>query len=250
MALKRTSEGYYNDSGKKLPRVTNVIGKYDAEGLIHWSSIECGNHIFGVLEPLAKKKPHMIKYILEDTVANGKGKWKLVRNSGGDRGTELHSLIEMRLKGKKIPEDYLKDDDEFKKILTNIDKWREEWGFEPETFKTDLGPLAESIEVMLESKEHGYAGTCDAIGTTKDGRTILFDIKTGKTTKDTIGMQLAAYAHAWVEQGGKEPDLCFVLHVLPSGNLKEKIFLDKEQCHSRFEAFLGLLRCYKEFEES
>lgn len=249
MALKKTDEGYYNEVGKKLPRVTHVIGQYGAEGLIGWAAHEAGKHVDEIITPLAATRPHMIKYVLKGCIQDAKKKWMKVRDSAGDRGTEIHGLIEMRLKGKKIPSHYLNEEDEFKKILTNVDKWRDMCGFKPIFFKTDLGPMAESIEVVLESKEYGYAGTCDAIGTTDDGKTILFDIKTGKTTKKTMEAQLAAYAHAWVEMGGDEPDECFILHVLKSGNVKEKHHMDKETCRSRFEAFVGLLRFYTEFED-
>jgi hypothetical protein len=40
------------------------------------------------------------------------------------------------------------------------------------------------------------------------------------------------------------PDSCFILHVLPSGHIKEKLLMNKEEYTDLFEIFLDLLNVY------
>ena len=242
----KVSSKTYTIGKTVYPRVTTVIGKYGSEYLLNWAVDETVNHIDREITPLAKTKPHEIKYVLPTVLKTAKNRHEIIKRTAGDRGTEIHTLIEKKLKGNKIPKTY-DEEEHLQKILKNVDKWVDDWGFTPSTFVDEMGITHKSIELTVRSETYGYAGTVDLIGTTKDNQTILADIKTGKTTRKTMEAQMAAYAMAWTEMGGTRPDLCFVLHVLPSGNLKEKHILDPPAYQKRFDEFLGLLKFYKAF---
>lgn len=51
-------------------------------------------------------------------------------------------------------------------------------------------------EVTVFNVTHGYAGTADQIGVTRDGNTTIFDYKTGKNTYKESHLQQMAYANA------------------------------------------------------
>ena len=81
----------------------------------------------------------------------------------------------------------------------------------------------EALECAVFSREHGYAGTMDAI-VNLGGRKLVLDYKTGKDVYDEVALQLAAYARAegvYLGPGNVAPmpavDGAVVIHVTAEG---------------------------------
>jgi hypothetical protein len=110
--------------------------------------------------------------------------------------------------------------------------------------ETEFKPI--HAERQLVNPADGYGGTTDAIGTSTLG-TILVDFKTSKTIQKKDQYQLAAYATAYGLETGQYPDLCMILHVLPSGNIREKFIMNREQYEQKAEAFKHLIAFYTDY---
>lgn len=98
-------------------------------------------------------------------------------------------------------------------------------------------------EVTVYSREHGYAGTLDAIAEI-DGRTVLLDFKTSKHVYAEHALQLAAYRHAefiGTDDGAEMPlpriDAACVLHLTP----ERWRLIEMDAGLATFSAFLGAL---------
>lgn len=102
-------------------------------------------------------------------------------------------------------------------------------------------------EATVFSKEHGYAGTLDAI-IEVDGKLYVADIKTGKSVYPEVALQCAAYRYAeFIGRSDKTEDQMpkvkggLVLHVRPEGTsvFPLDIALDT------FDTFLSALDIYR-----
>jgi hypothetical protein len=131
----------------------------------------------------------------------------------------------------------------------------EEWN--AFTAKHTIKPI--HSEVTLWNKELGYAGTADGIWDI-DGRTVLIDLKTSRSTWDEHWMQLVALAECetmltevngeWVESEVPKYDNLALIHIRPSDTDKNgnpmlpfanmKVMPDNEK-DMMFHAFTGLL---------
>lgn len=244
---------YYID-GTPHPSVTTVLGIVGGKGLINWAVKETADYL--ELE-LSRAKPYEVKFLLPDIIQTARNRHHHLRNAGGARGTDLHKIAETVFRGKKVPENRL-EDPVVDRMVEKLVAWRDEWGFETLTYADDLGIEKETVEIPVYSKEHGFAGTADLIGRSSEGTLMLLDLKTGKSVHKTMALQMAAYAHAYgemtseydedgnyIEGSGQYPELCMVLHVLPTGNVKEKHILDAPACELHFQKFLNILEFYK-----
>lgn len=108
--------------------------------------------------------------------------------SRANLGTALHNLtqqIDLGMKPQILPG--LQQDIET--YITSIAAW-------------DMRMRKEWIEVLLINDELEYAGTADRIVQTRDGRLVIFDLKTGTDLSysyGSIAVQLALYAQAeWI----------------------------------------------------
>jgi len=108
--------------------------------------------------------------------------------SRANLGTALHAItqqIDLGLKPQILPG--LQQDIET--YITSVAAW-------------DMQMSKEWIEVLLINDELEYAGTADRIVRTRDGRLVIFDLKTGTDLSysyGSIAVQLALYAQAeWI----------------------------------------------------
>jgi hypothetical protein len=236
---------FYTVKGESLPRVTHVLGMVgDKQFLINWAVNEAVGHIERTLEPL-KKTPYQIPHILPETLAAAKKRHLVIRDSAGDRGKAIHKLLERKLKGEEVDYRPYEGDKVITKALKQLDSWIAEWEFTPLTYTTTIGAQDQTVEVQVSSDTHKYAGTADAIGRNKDGQLMLIDLKTGKSTHRSMEIQMAAYCMAYGEQTGDYPDICMVLHTLPSGTIRAKHIMNRKQYEQRFELFLHALPLYE-----
>lgn len=112
-----------------------------------------------------------------------------------DVGTEVHDVIERRIKGEHDPDAI---SDEAKGFLRGFDRFHEEWQ-----------PTFEHAEVTIYSRTFEYAGTADGIAVLNarpDLGRVVVDWKTSKALYSDNAMQLTALAKGdfiAVERDGK-----------------------------------------------
>lgn len=232
---------YYPVDNQKMPSVTTVLNIVGGKNLITWAVNEACDYMEMELN---KCKPHEVHLVLPDILIMARKRHRIIRDSAGRRGSDVHRIAETLFKGRKVPEDRLSDPF-VAKVVNNLENWIDENGFEPLTFTNEIGAEEPSVEMTVYSKEHGFAGTADLIGKNKAGKLMLVDLKTGKSVHKTMEVQCAAYSKAYEEMFGAPLNKCVVLHVLPSGNVKEKLPLSKKQIEHRYSKFLSLLDFYK-----
>lgn len=131
-----------------------------------------------------------------------------VSDAASDVGSEVHDWAEAKVLGKPLPP--LRKETEG--MAKSFERFLAEW--EPEY---------EATEATTYSREHGYAGTFDAVATVA-GRRYLIDYKTGKGVYPEVALQLAAYRYADFiglpdDTEGPIPDVfgCAVVHLRPRG---------------------------------
>lgn len=242
-----TSKGrVYTIDKVDFPSVTTVIGVVGGKNLISWAVNICCDYMEAELK---SAKPYEIPHILDDTLTAARKRHNTIRDTAGSSGTSIHRVIEKRILGKDIPEQQLTNPDGTptlaSKVLDNFDIWLTEQEFEPLMVKDEKGYDTPTVEQRVWSKENEFAGTSDLIGSVKNGKIILADLKTGRSVHKTMRLQLAAYAFAFQEMHGILPDECLILHVLPSGHIREKLRMDREDMEKHYEIFLHLLKVYK-----
>ena len=131
----------------------------------------------------------------------GRKKVEAVLKRRCDLGTIVHNLFERTLKGEKF--NLGTYEKEIQEDLNLFDEFK---------INTCLSP--EALEQRLWSNKHGYAGTCDAIGTYKTFKKylirghksrfdkeshVILDWKTSKNLYDSYWLQLSAYTVAFEE---------------------------------------------------
>lgn len=110
-----------------------------------------------------------------------------------------------------------------------------------EAFLASCQPYFLHREVTVYSREHGYAGTLDAIAEL-GGRTVLLDFKTSKGVYHEYALQLAAYRHAefiGTDDGAQMPlpriEAAYVLHL----TAERWQLVEMDAGREAFAAFLG-----------
>lgn len=155
------------------------------------------------------------------------------RDFAAVRGTEVHELIERRIKGMELPPDATPlavsyADSVVKKL-------------EKEKIKVI------ACELKIFSLEHGYAGTTDLIVEFADGTRGVLDVKTSKAFRVSHAMQIAAYSFALEEEFPDKPKFADAGAILAAKTSKIHLLSDAmnmpgrealERCHN---AYLGLL---------
>jgi len=189
-----------------LARVTRILQSSNKEGLNYWIAKQA---VIAALEnPLLSVSQAMA------------ARFK-VRDTAGQKGTDIHKIIENIGEGKpnadqmKIPQ------------IQAYEKWRE-----------DMPHKVVEKELRVYSLEQKYAGTLDAVIETK--RKIILDYKTSKSLHDGYAVQLTAYKHALAEMKGKEilDYPMAVLHLKPDATYS---FVEVED---KWDVFLAHLTIY------
>lgn len=108
-------------------------------------------------------------------------------------------------------------------------------------FLDDTGFEVHSIEELVASKRHRYAGILDRLGVL-NGRRAVIDIKTTAAIKPVMGIQLAAYQAAYNEGRLKAEQYPqrFVCQLRKDGNYRLEEFRDRAD----MTVFLALLTLY------
>jgi hypothetical protein len=230
---------YTSPDGRRFPGVTKILGLIGGQGLIHWAANASVDYITKELgyspdDETFSVPAYEIPLILPDICKSARKRHTIIRDAAGARGREIHSVLEHRLKGEPQSPTILKD-----KFISSVLKSFDKWMLDTEFSTKDS-------ERQLVNPEGQYGGTCDAIGTSTLGL-LLVDFKTSKTIQKKDRYQLAAYAVAYGLETGTYPDLCMILHVLPSGHVKEKFIMDRPAYEQKAEAFNHLIAFYKDY---
>ena len=186
---------------------------YDKQGGSHFdvgpAKAKKEGYLFSVNEQfklLAKpgldawKDSELAKAAYAEPPRPGEGEYDFVRRVKGlryartcgaaDLGTAVHKYIEDVLSGSTELEDV--PDNYYPYVAPAI------------VYVRDRGFVIEHLEKVVVSEAHGFAGTCDLIGKTKDGQPFIGDWKTKKsvagkpfTPYPENKWQVAAYASAY-----------------------------------------------------
>jgi hypothetical protein len=154
-------------------------------------------------------------------------------NTAAKLGTLVHSLCERISLGESVSITNGSDEEPF------IDAFYK--------FVDDYQPTFVETEVTMFSKEHGYAGTADAI-IEIDGKRYICDYKTGRAVYPEVALQVAAYRYAdfigrpeGVEEALPKIHGGLVLHIRPEGY--KAIPLDAGT--DTFDTFLSALDIFR-----
>ncbi len=147
-------------------------------------------------------------------------------------GSNVHSMVEKLSKGEEIPLPSAK-------AKPYVDSFLQ--------FVTDYNPVFLETESTVFSRQHGYAGTLDAVVQIGDKRYVI-DYKTGKSVWAEAALQISAYRYADFlgrPDGREDPlppcDGGLVIHIRPRGY--DVIPVDTST--STFDTFLSALDLFR-----
>lgn len=216
---------YYTIDGRKFPSVTSILNVLNKPQLVNWAARVTRDYI--KQELFAFKRADSYRDLdLDNLLAKSAKEHDRVRNAAADHGIAVHSSIASYI-GKKSS---VAHNDP---AIIAFRQWQDTVQFEP---------LAS--ERFVFSREHGYAGTPDLIGTL-NGRLALLDIKTGRGVYPEYKLQLAAYAVAWGEMSGHFPEVCMNLHVKSDFNITEANSFTAAELFPLFQTFLAAKRLFE-----
>jgi hypothetical protein len=192
MAIKRVDnidQRFYEVDDLKLPSVTSILKVISKPALVPWASkmavqrytqLLRANEVgdFGQLMAIERSA-------LDAFEEEAKGAHRDVMQSAADVGTRVHEYLEALYTESPLPEITA----EMAIPLQAYDEW---------VATSKLNVL--DSERMVYSKQYGYAGTLDVLGTMGDD-VVVADWKTSSGVWDEYALQLAAYANAVVEMG-------------------------------------------------
>lgn len=176
---------------------------------------------------------------LTKTGYNYRAEWAAKR----DAGTRVHAVCEDWLTGR---ESTVEDRD-----LGFVDALEKFWA--------DHTPVRVECEAIALSQTHGYGGRFDMVATLRDGRTLLIDLKSGRSYPTETTLQLAAYRFCdgigvYDASGmltGVRPmpqvDGCACLYVRPDGAYD---LIERKADEHAFSMFCRLLDVYKWMKET
>lgn len=261
--LNRAGGRIYIDQDTKheYPSVTSIIGNGHPESpnLAMWKVNQGNDYIvtevvkafvYGTTPDLTgltnTQKAVKVKKWIKKITARAKTAHKDVSKVAMDKGSYIHEVMEMKLKGEDIAP-YLQADPTLTPLIVSVDKWLKEHQIDP--VQVNGEPM---VEATLYSDQYAFAGTVDLVAWQKTpnsqfGREMaIIDIKTGKGVYDTYKLQLAAYAHAFAEMTGYHPNVGYVLHLdLEKGGLSPELKLNYNGFEKEFNAFKHIRQTYQ-----
>jgi hypothetical protein len=216
---------YYTIDGKKVPSVTSILSVLNKPHLVRWAVRLTRDYIKEEL--LAFRQADSLKDLdLDSMLKKSSAEHDRVRNAAADHGIAVHSSIASYIGNKS---NVAQNDP----IIIAFRQWQDTAQFEPI-----------ASERLVFSREHGYAGTADLIGTL-NGRLALLDIKTGRGVYPEYKLQLAAYAIAWGEMMGHFPEVCLNLHVGSDFTVTEANTFSAAELFPLFQTFLAAKRLFE-----
>jgi len=187
---------YYTIDGEKYPSVTTILDVLNKPQLVNWAARLTRDYIKDQL--FAFRRADSLKDLnVDDLLTKSASEHNRVKTATAKNGTDIHRRIASYV-GNKYR--YIAHDED--PVVAAFRAWQD---------SVQFVPIAS--EKLVYSLEHGYAGTTDLIGTVRNGKLALLDIKTGRGVYPEYKLQLAAYAVAYGEMTGRFPEVCMNLHV-------------------------------------
>ena len=211
---------------RPVPSVTGILKVLDKPALLAWAEA-CGAEGAAFLAAqgeLDGVDPAEAIYRVRMFKAGMDAK----RDAGADRGLAVHTVQEMWMRDRTVP------------VLSSFPL--EVRGFVKGycSFLLEHNPQPSSIERVVGSREHGYAGRMDMRAVIGD-RDVVVDLKTSAKARiyDEAHLQSRSYAMADVECGAPEPDGIVLVAVGADGSY------EVTECQATAEDFLNVLATYQ-----
>jgi hypothetical protein len=150
------------------------------------------------------------------------------RDSGADRGTAVHRVLELWARERSVP-DLADFEPEVRGYVQGLAGWL-----------LATRPKPSSVERFVGSVAHGYAGRLD-LRASLDGRDCIVDLKTNPRGRvyDEAHLQARGYALADVECGSEPPDGIVIVAVGEDGGF------EMVECEAEEGDWLNVLRTYR-----
>lgn len=175
------------ETGKSPVGVTTVLSTLNKPALMLWPLNEASKIL----------SDSVGKVLTQDKLDEAKKAYLVKGDKGKDTGTEIHAMIESYLRGDSI----VSGSPEAMLAFSAFENW-----WKPQDIK------ALSVERVVYSKEHNFAGTCDAI-LRINGETVLCDWKSTNASRSAprgiyaeYFLQLGAYNLAYREEKATRVD--------------------------------------------
>lgn len=229
---------FYDINGVgRLPSVTTILSVIAKPGLYVWQAKQGSLKALNVMERLKEMSP-----FLHDSLRKEFGEAFFKDGyhqaaEAADYGKQAHAIIEKILNGTQTL-DHWEANEVFRqplpvqKAVASFLEWKVRTAFE--VIKT---------ESVIWSKKFGYAGTCDAIGRTKDGVTLL-DWKTSKRIYPEYKMQTVAYKAAAEEMSGERIEAVMICRFGKDGSFEDYL-VPKSQYPDLLDRFIDAKRLWE-----
>lgn len=214
-------------NGLKIASVTQILGVLDKGALVGWAANKSIEGCWALAGQKGYRRPRDLVKTKRDGTEYTVPGWRVLqqklkaagldhnttRDEAAFRGTSIHTLHEEYVKHGTVP---------------NAANYPAEWGGFIQAYAKWLvrmrqrGASFESVEQIVGSATHGFAGSCDTVAviTRGDGARERWDFKTSKQVyARTNFRQLAGYELADVEMGGEPTDEQWIAVLRENGDL-------------------------------
>lgn len=176
----------------RLPSVTTILQVISKPGLYVWQAKQGTLKALNIMERVREMAPYLHDALKKEFGEAFFKDGNTQAAEAADYGKQAHSIIEAFLKNSanEMEEDPLWPEP-VKKAVRSFIEWKK---------RTEFRLI--KAESVVHSKKFKFAGTCDAIGHTKDGITLL-DWKTSKRIYPEYSLQTVAYKYAAEEMTNK-----------------------------------------------
>jgi hypothetical protein len=224
----------YKLGNEFIDGVTTTLKVIDKPLLIPWAAKKAVESFYQDMVSINGKVNAVDLVGLDSIAKKAKSAYKVHADDAATIGRKAHLWIEHYIKGR---------------IAGNEAHVIPQMPDEPEVFnavRAFLDNEAQHIsyyilsERLVFSKEFNYVGTLDIIAVRHDGSLALVDLKTSSGIYDEMYIQLAAYAHAYTEETGKEIACALIFRIGKDGEF-ELGYMHKQELDQCFEAFVHAL---------
>lgn len=224
-------EHLYELDGKPLTGVTTILNVIAKPALIQWAASEAVNYVCNNIEELITATKERQDELLKEAKTAHRRK----KEDAGQKGTDVHALIEERIKG----------------AIKNNDGYFDPQGIDENTqvqhflnWAIDNKVQFLESEKRMYSKEKWTAGTCD-FTCVINGKRYVGDIKTGGVYDRIPHFQTAAY-RMMLEEAGDNYEGSVIVNIKKDGKFnKEKDVYYSHDYQTDLEGFLAALKLYR-----
>ncbi len=219
---------WLHTDGERQPvvSVTSALKVLDKPALLKWAE-DCGAAGAAMLAQLGELDGVPLNDVGDLVRLHKLGK-DAKRDAGADRGTAVHSVLELWGTSRAVP-NLSEFAPEVRGYVQGLCSWL-----------LDVSPEPSSVERIVGSPTHRYAGRMD-MRAVIEGRDCIVDLKTGPSGRvyDEAHVQSRAYAMADVECGNPEPEGIVIVAVGEEGNF------EMVECRAEPEDWLNVLATHR-----